>query len=57
MPINIQIRVNGDEGKIAGNFSNAETAPHFEGLVAALARQLRETMRTNRPLPTLSILK
>ncbi|MBN8626515.1 MAG: Mrp/NBP35 family ATP-binding protein [Planctomycetes bacterium] len=57
VPINIQIRVNGDEGKIAGNFSNAETAPHFEGVVAALARQLRETMRTNRPLPTLSILK
>ena len=57
VPINIQIRVNGDEGKLAGNFTNTETAPHFEGIVAALARQLRQTMRTTKPLPTLSIMK
>ena len=57
VPINIQIRVNGDEGKLAGNFTNTETAPYFEGIVAALARQLRQTMRTTKPLPTLSIMK
>lgn len=57
VPINIQIRVNGDEGKIAGNYTNAETAPFFEGIVQALAQQLRQTMRATKPLPTLSILK
>lgn len=57
VPINIQIRVNGDEGKLAGNFTNADTAPHFEGIIATLARQLRQTMRTTKPLPTLSIMK
>src|SRR4051794_11217951 len=57
VPINIQIRVNGDEGKIAGNYTNVEAAPYFEGIVKTLARQISRTVKAAKPLPTLSILK
>ena len=33
VPINIQVRINGDEGKIAGNYANVDAAPYFEEIV------------------------
>jgi ATP-binding protein involved in chromosome partitioning len=57
VPINIQILVNGDEGKIAGNYSNVEAAPYFEGIVKTLIRQISRTAKVAKPLPTLSVLK
>jgi ATP-binding protein involved in chromosome partitioning len=57
VPINIQIRVNGDEGKIAGNYANVEAAPYFEGIVKTLIRQISRTVKATKPLPTLSVLK
>jgi len=57
VPINIQIRVNGDEGQIAGNYQNVEAAPYFEGIVKTLSRQISRTAKAAKPLPSLSILK
>jgi ATP-binding protein involved in chromosome partitioning len=57
VPINIQIRLNGDEGKLAGNFTNVETEPFFQAITAKLARQLSNSAKVTKPLPSLSILK
>jgi ATP-binding protein involved in chromosome partitioning len=55
-PINMQIRVNGDEGRIAGNFDPAAGAAFLEAICHNLARNLADTHRASPPLPTLSVL-
>lgn len=55
-PINIQIRVNGDEGRIAGNFDPAAGAAYFEAICHTLAKNLAASHRAAPPLPTLSVL-
>lgn len=57
LPINIQIRVNGDEGKIDANFTNGETAPYFETIVRQLVRNISQSAKAAKPLPSLSVLK
>ena len=57
VPINIQIRVNGDEGKLAGNFTNTDTEPFFQAVVEKLVRQLSNAVKVAKPLPSLSVLK
>jgi ATP-binding protein involved in chromosome partitioning len=56
VPINIQIRVLGDEGRTAENFNNVESAPYLETICYRLAKNLAEKHRESPPLPTLSIL-
>lgn len=56
VPINIQIRVNGDEGRIAGNFDPAAGAEYFEAICHRLARNLAESHRAAPPMPTLPVL-
>ena len=56
VPINMQIRVNGDEGKLAGNFTAAAGAEFFEAICLKLVRNLAETHRAAPPLPKLSVL-
>jgi ATP-binding protein involved in chromosome partitioning len=56
VPINMQIRVNGDEGKLAGNFTAAAGAEFFEAICLKLAQNLADTHRAAPPLPKLSIL-
>ena len=56
VPINIQIRVNGDEGKIAGNFAAEAGAKFFESICHRLAKNLAESHRQAPPLPKLSVL-
>jgi ATP-binding protein involved in chromosome partitioning len=56
VPINIQIRVNGDEGKLAGNFTPEAGAEFFEAICLKLAQNLADTHRAAPPLPKLSIL-
>ena len=56
VPINMQIRVNGDEGKLAGNFTAAAGAEFFEAICLKLVQNLAETHRAAPPLPKLSIL-
>jgi ATP-binding protein involved in chromosome partitioning len=57
VPINIQIRVNGDEGKLAANYTNVDAAPYFEQIVRVLCKRLSQSARVAKPLPTLSVLK
>ena len=56
VPINIQIRVNGDEGHIADNFTEQAGAEFFEAICFNLARNLADTHRASPPLPKLSVL-
>jgi ATP-binding protein involved in chromosome partitioning len=56
VPINIQIRVLGDEGRTAENFNNVESAPYLEEICYRLVKNLAEKHREAPPLPTLSIL-
>lgn len=57
VPINIQVRINGDEGKLAANYANVDAAPYFENIVKALCKQLSVKTSVARPLPSLSVLK
>ena len=56
MPINIQIRVRGDEGRIAGNFSDETTSPYFKALYFNLVKNISAARREHPPLPSLSVL-
>jgi ATP-binding protein involved in chromosome partitioning len=56
VPINIQIRVLGDEGRTAESFNNVESAPYFERICYQLVKNLAEKHRESPPLPSLSIL-
>ncbi len=56
VPINIQIRVRGDEGRIAGNFADETTASYLKALYDNLAKNLVATRREQPPLPSLSVL-
>ena len=56
VPINIQIRVNGDAGHLADNFTAAAGAEYFEAICYRLVRNLADTHRAAPPLPKLSVL-
>ncbi|MES1213043.1 MAG: Mrp/NBP35 family ATP-binding protein, partial [Singulisphaera sp.] len=53
VPINIQIRVRGDEGRIAGNFSDETCAPFLQALYYNLTKNLVAARREQPPLPSL----
>jgi ATP-binding protein involved in chromosome partitioning len=56
VPINIQIRVNGDAGQLADNFTPAAGSEFFEAICFNLVKNLAETHRAAPPLPKLSVL-
>lgn len=56
VPINIQIRVNGDEGRLAGNYTPEAGAEFFEAICYRLVRNLADSFRAAPPLPKLSVL-
>ncbi|REK18512.1 MAG: iron-sulfur cluster carrier protein ApbC [Planctomycetota bacterium] len=56
VPINIQMRVHGDEGRTLANFEDAEIAAPLEQLCFNLATQLAERRSAEPPLPSLSVL-
>ncbi|HET6881873.1 MAG TPA: Mrp/NBP35 family ATP-binding protein [Pirellulales bacterium] len=56
VPINIQIRINGDEGRLAGNYAPAAGAEFFEAICYRLVRNLADAYRAAPPLPKLSVL-
>ena len=56
VPINIRIRVHGDEGRTAENFNDVDSAPYLEAICYRLVKNLAEQHRAQPPLPTLSIL-
>jgi ATP-binding protein involved in chromosome partitioning len=56
VPISIQVRINGDEGRLAGNFNDPQAAPYLNAIVHNLVRNLAHSRRENPPLPSLSVL-
>ncbi len=55
VPINISIRVHGDEGRTAANFED-DSAPFFEAICHRLVKNLADEHRAAPPLPSLSVL-
>ena len=56
VPINIQIRINGDEGKVAASYDNVDAAPYFEAICHRLIKNLAQTHRAKPVLPSLNVL-
>jgi ATP-binding protein involved in chromosome partitioning len=56
VPINIQIRVHGDEGKVGASFDDPESAPYFETICHRLVQNLAQAHREQPPLPSLNVL-
>src|SRR5690606_27488554 len=56
VPINMQIRIKGDEGRVAGTFDDENVAPYLEGICYRLVKGLAVSRLAKPPLPSLSIL-
>ena len=56
VPIQIAIRERGDAGDALGNFSDHESAPHFERICYSLLKNISNQKATSPPLPSLSVL-
>jgi ATP-binding protein involved in chromosome partitioning len=56
VPINISIRVHGDEGRTAANFDDPQSAPHLEAIAHRLVKNLAQQHEAAPPLPSLSLL-
>ena len=56
VPINIQLRVNGDEGKTGANFDISEVSSPLENMCTKLVRQIASKHQEEPPLPSLSVL-
>jgi ATP-binding protein involved in chromosome partitioning len=56
VPINMQIRINGDEGRLAGNYTDEQAAPFFETICHRLIKNLSESLRVKPKLPSLTVL-
>jgi ATP-binding protein involved in chromosome partitioning len=56
VPINMQIRVHGDEGRTLANFQDATVAPYLERICYRLAKNLAERAAKTPPAPSLPVL-
>ncbi|HEX4149111.1 MAG TPA: Mrp/NBP35 family ATP-binding protein [Pirellulales bacterium] len=56
VPISIQLRINGDQGQLAGNFTDPNAAPYLTAIVHNVVRKLADSRRENPPLPSLSVI-
>lgn len=56
VPLNAQLRVLGDEGRVGAGFDNPASKPYLESLCVNLVGNLVAARRQRPPLPSLSIL-
>ena len=56
VPIEIAIRERGDAGDTAGNFTDEQSAPHFQTICHRLAMNIAKGRAAEPPMPTLSVL-
>jgi len=56
IPINMQVRVRGDEGKLPACFDDETVAPYLENLCTNLVKGIVSQRRANPPMPSLSVL-
>ncbi len=57
VPLNMQLRVLGDQGKVASSFEDRDSAPYLEALATNLVRNLVSNRQQKPPLPTLNVLQ
>ncbi len=57
VPINMQIRIRGDQGTMHSCFDDDLVAPYLEALCTNLVRNIVSQRREKPPMPSLSILK
>jgi len=56
VPINLQIRIAGDQGRTAGNYDDPSAAPYLEGICRNLVTNLVQARREKPPMPSLPTL-
>jgi len=56
VPLNTQLRVHGDEGRVWAGFDDKTSAPYLEALAYNLVKNIVLRRRKKPPLPSLSIL-
>jgi ATP-binding protein involved in chromosome partitioning len=56
VPINIQIRIYGDEGRAAAALDDTQTAEHFGGICYRLVKNISDQRRRAPAIPTLPVL-
>ena len=56
VPVVIDIRVNGDEGKTSDNLENPAVAPYFESIARSIVRNLARDAAANPTRPSLPVL-
>jgi ATP-binding protein involved in chromosome partitioning len=56
VPLNMQIRINGDEGLTLGNFDDKIVGPYLEKIVTTLVRNIADTAMTKPPSLQLPML-
>jgi len=56
VPINMQIRIHGDQGRTDANFDDTASAPYLQSICQALARNVAKNTGAEPPLPSLSVL-
>ncbi|MFO0898417.1 MAG: Mrp/NBP35 family ATP-binding protein [Pirellulales bacterium] len=56
VPINLQIRIHGDQGRTAGNYDDPAAAPYLEGICQRLVTSLVAARREKPPMPSLPTL-
>ncbi|NLS95185.1 MAG: Mrp/NBP35 family ATP-binding protein [Planctomycetaceae bacterium] len=56
VPINMQMRIRGDEGTLASCFDDKTVAPYLEDLCTNLVKKIVSQRRQKPPMPSLSVL-
>jgi ATP-binding protein involved in chromosome partitioning len=56
LPINISIRIHGDEGRSGANFDDPQSAPFLDAISHRLVKNLADQTKLAPPLPSLSLL-
>ena len=56
VPINIQVRVRGDEGTLFSCFDDEAVAPYLESICTNLVKNIVFQRRRKPPMPSLSVL-
>jgi len=56
VPLNMQIRINGDEGRVDGCFDDPLTAPYLAAICHRLVKNLSKAAQAKPSLPSLSVL-
>jgi hypothetical protein len=56
VPLNTQLRVYGDEGRVSAGFSDPLSASYLEALTQNLVRTIVKRRRATPPMPSLTVL-